>query len=889
MSIRPLPGDVIAQIRSSIVITSLNAVVCGLVENALDAGASRISISVNYGRGNCSVEDNGIGIEPADFQEGGGLGNLHCKPSRVPAIQSYHVDRYNVDTSKYPPSPDCHGRRGEFLASLASLSLLTIASHHREYRSHNALTIHNGRVVNRQLPAPPDQRILAFPSGTRVVVRDLFGSMPVRVKQRAIELERGGSQRDFEQLIHRIVALLLPWPGEVSVSLQDAHAHRSVHLRTSGALDWTRADINTVLLSRSTALLSQASMVDDGEMKQWVPVGVAAPGISIKGCMSLHPVATKRVQFIALGVQPLFNDLYAHTFYEDVNTVFENSSFGVIEEATLDDEGRPTKTQGFTGKELKPKRGVDRWPMFFLRITLSNGSEGTEVDQLLQQRNGVVSVIADLLQMMAYEFLKKHHFRPKPVAAVEKIKKEARLSSTKTDQSVVSRTKPESKRLPARQKLGARTSTEPSTRTASPFDSWSRSKSSISANKPSKVVGVPGQRESVTGVEASHRPVLQETSEPLFDRSGRLLRKPFDDDEDSGASPASGTTSEREVVVWVDPKTKIKSLIDARTGFAVKENRDNPTSAIQKHLSRESGKPSLHSKTSKPPSLPSGESPFPIPEPPIPQVAQPSTDAQCCGTAPVSAAADAQLRTTLEGRISKHALRNAHVLGQVDRKFILAKVLASAPASPTHAGGGVGETYQTLVLIDQHAADERCRVEALLELYFVPAAETSDDGGNARQQQQLMLVADTQPLHKLLRFDLSRKEGELLAREQGYFRHWGVVYEVFHREKQAEMVSKSSKEVTVEVRALPPSILERCRLEPRLLVEMLRKEVWKRHGEGSGLVGKRIVSAAAAAAARFHDCPEGILDLIHSRACRSKSSFSLFCGQGGVLVPNTGC
>jgi DNA mismatch repair protein MLH3 len=128
MSIRPLPGDVIAQIRSSIVITSLNAVVCGLVENALDAGASRISISVNYGRGNCSVEDNGIGIEPADFQEGGGLGNLHCKPSRVPAIQSYHVDRYNVDTSKYPPSPDCHGRRGEFLASLASLSLLTIAS-----------------------------------------------------------------------------------------------------------------------------------------------------------------------------------------------------------------------------------------------------------------------------------------------------------------------------------------------------------------------------------------------------------------------------------------------------------------------------------------------------------------------------------------------------------------------------------------------------------------------------------------------------------------------------------------------------------------------------------------------------------------------------------------
>jgi DNA mismatch repair protein MLH3 len=79
MSIQPLPGDVVAQIKSSAVITSLNGVVCGLLENSLDAGASRINISVDYSRGNCSAEDDGDGIAPASFQEDGGLGKLYCE------------------------------------------------------------------------------------------------------------------------------------------------------------------------------------------------------------------------------------------------------------------------------------------------------------------------------------------------------------------------------------------------------------------------------------------------------------------------------------------------------------------------------------------------------------------------------------------------------------------------------------------------------------------------------------------------------------------------------------------------------------------------------------------------------------------------------------------
>lgn len=78
MSIRPLPEDVVGKIRSSSTVTSLNGVVCGLLKNSLDAGATKVNIYVEYDRGNCNVEDNGLGITPGDFAEDGGLGKPYC-------------------------------------------------------------------------------------------------------------------------------------------------------------------------------------------------------------------------------------------------------------------------------------------------------------------------------------------------------------------------------------------------------------------------------------------------------------------------------------------------------------------------------------------------------------------------------------------------------------------------------------------------------------------------------------------------------------------------------------------------------------------------------------------------------------------------------------------
>lgn len=75
--IQPLPSDAVAKIKSSTSITHLNGVILELAKNSLDANAHTIIVTVDFPRGSCVVEDDGIGIPPVEFGLGGGLGKAH--------------------------------------------------------------------------------------------------------------------------------------------------------------------------------------------------------------------------------------------------------------------------------------------------------------------------------------------------------------------------------------------------------------------------------------------------------------------------------------------------------------------------------------------------------------------------------------------------------------------------------------------------------------------------------------------------------------------------------------------------------------------------------------------------------------------------------------------
>lgn len=99
-----LPPAVVAQIRSSTTITSLNGTFIELLKNALDAKATKIHADIDYLRGSCVIEDDGRGILSAEFEEAGGLGRLHCTLPSTPCGDSILTiaSRHIQIQRKYP-------------------------------------------------------------------------------------------------------------------------------------------------------------------------------------------------------------------------------------------------------------------------------------------------------------------------------------------------------------------------------------------------------------------------------------------------------------------------------------------------------------------------------------------------------------------------------------------------------------------------------------------------------------------------------------------------------------------------------------------------------------------------------------------------------------------
>jgi len=81
--ILPIQAEDVAQIKSSINITTLEDAVLGLLCNALDAEATKIEIDVQSDRGSCTVTDNGFGIPEYEFTEDGGLLKVYCVCSKT--------------------------------------------------------------------------------------------------------------------------------------------------------------------------------------------------------------------------------------------------------------------------------------------------------------------------------------------------------------------------------------------------------------------------------------------------------------------------------------------------------------------------------------------------------------------------------------------------------------------------------------------------------------------------------------------------------------------------------------------------------------------------------------------------------------------------------------
>jgi DNA mismatch repair protein MutL len=153
-----LPPHLANQIAAGEVVERPASVAKELIENALDAGATRISVTIELGgKKLLRVEDNGDGMGPADAR--------------------LALERHATSKISTPEDLDAIrtlGFRGEALPSIASVSHFVLRTRARGEAAGTEIRVHGGTVVSEQEAGAPE--------GTSIDVADLFYNLPARRK-----------------------------------------------------------------------------------------------------------------------------------------------------------------------------------------------------------------------------------------------------------------------------------------------------------------------------------------------------------------------------------------------------------------------------------------------------------------------------------------------------------------------------------------------------------------------------------------------------------------------------------------------------------------------------------------------------------------------------------
>ena len=200
MPLRQLPPVVVNRIAAGEVVERPASAVKELVENAIDAGARRIDITLREGgQSLVIVADDGIGMSAEELSL---AVERHCT-SKLP-----DDDLLRIETL---------GFRGEALPSIGAVSRLSIASRKRGADSAWSIAVEGG---SKSAPLPA-----ALSQGTRVEVRDLFYATPARLKfLKSPRAEREAALDAVERLAMAYPGVAFTVSGEEDRILLRLHA-----------------------------------------------------------------------------------------------------------------------------------------------------------------------------------------------------------------------------------------------------------------------------------------------------------------------------------------------------------------------------------------------------------------------------------------------------------------------------------------------------------------------------------------------------------------------------------------------------------------------------------------------------------------------------------------
>jgi DNA mismatch repair protein MLH3 len=766
-------------------------------------------------------------------------------------------------------------------------------------------------------------------------VRNLFGNLPVRVKQRAVVVEQKAEHdRLLEGLKRDVTGLLLSWRKPVALKLRDA-VHNTV--LTFSGLTTTSETLHSSALGKDRPeelqfllnVLTQANYLAIDDWQSWVPASASTTSISIRGAISLEPSPTRRIQFISLGIRALSTGVGHNELYDEVNRMFSQSSFGMVEDdADMDNNeksrrqaDRRFKNDGYTYRQLTGRKGVDRYPKFHLRVAFKEKARSRPLEDQLLEEDANLQAVIEVLRAMITEWLSVHHFRPRkrrqrPDSA------STTMSNDKLSQAPTPLLQPPLKSTAAEVNILKISSENSESRKrkssaliidanvkrtqSQSFINWSRIKSgksrfddSVWASRKSRPIcsndtAPLGEQDQIYGTTENDSPLSTFNTFPATTILQGSLDVPVRQNPHSQEVDVSitdeanlGWNSGDETMLGTDPVTKRIFRLNARTGCVI------PPSAS--HAVQNPGRNDFQ-QTLRLPQGPKGtgntdtlwlDSLLETWNNPIFQTTEKSIPRSAFDEGEIGNGCHSQpghlgcsrvdinkvfneATTSGSSKLSKEGLRNARVIAQLDKKFILIKMPKWEQSEQSDA--------DALVLIDQHAADERVRVESLLTELCAPLPDTRTHAQYRSKLGHKAQVAFT-ILDKPLQFSITPKEHNLFITHAARFAAWGILYSTSASESLVTGPSTDGRDSPLlSVNTLPPIITERCKLDPKPLISFLRSTVWKYdeepHPHSVLLDGNSEHDGSARWLRRLSSCPQGLVDLVNSRACRSAIMFN---------------
>ncbi|KAH8096693.1 hypothetical protein BXZ70DRAFT_895863 [Cristinia sonorae] len=356
------------------------------------------------------------------------------------------------------------------------------------------------------------------------------------------------------------------------------------------------------------------------------------------------------------------------------------------------------------------------------------------------------------------------------------------------------------------------------------------------------------------------------------------------------------TSSEAGNVVWTDPHSGIRYHIDKRTGnsYPLSNNEITPS----RDETPEPSHPRTHSRRTISRQFQGNDVPqwihraleanraYALTERKIASLSLPSSStppalSQSCNHNSrwhdMTALPWDSMDSTRVGRLKKEDLEKARVVGQVDRKFI-ACVLERYPDGDDDENG----KSSTLFLIDQHAADERVRVERFMKelcLAFLrngTGAKRDDDDVTERLEPPVPVLLTRGETLRIVQSEETRD----------VFRRWGVEFVGLDKialgetgeEEEEEELDENCGYTQVMVKSVPRLLRDKLLMNDELR-DLLKSTL--AHLETTGYPSSfsqpsqsQTQSDIPVWQRALRWCPPHLVDLLNSKACRGAIMFN---------------